>query len=97
MACTRCRRNHSGVCGIPPSAGLVNNRVGIKVRTRIEFRGRKPSPKTLQYLLERGSQEREKLVGTLNTVSPEMEEYNRLLEKLDKLDYALAQMRRQLV
>jgi len=52
--------------------------------------------RTLQKLLVWGQQEEQRCINVLRTLSSELPEYNEALEKLDKLQQVLDQVKRQL-
>lgn len=98
--CKRCGRIHKGICGIP--AGVTKGfgaRVGgIKNIHKFDpVTKTKLGTDTLQGMLAWGEKEKAALLGMLKVIPHDMEEYNELLAKLEKLDATLVQIRLQLV
>jgi len=52
---------------------------------------------TLERLLAWGQQEEQRCINVLRTLSPEFHEYDEVLERLDKLQQVLDQVKRQLI
>ena len=107
MICPRCHRTHSGVCGIPGIGVRIATGIGSRPITRGHSTDTfpikaKPSKETrtkehLEHLLSYAQDKEEKCLEMIKHLSPEMKEYNDLLERLDKLKNVLTQIRIQLV
>ncbi len=57
---------------------------------------KRPGKGTLEKLLTWGQEEEQRCINLLRTLSPELPEYNEMLEKLGKLQKVLEQVKRQL-
>ncbi len=57
---------------------------------------KRPGKGTLQKLLTWGQEEEQRCINVLRMLSPELPEYNEVLEKLGKLQKVLEQVKRQL-
>ena len=113
MSCSRCGRNHSGICGIP-GIGVrlgMGVRLGVGASSRpirrstgegsfpIKTKSKAPSvTKThLEHLLRWGQGEEQKCLEMIKHLPPEMKEYTDLLERLDKLSKIIPQIKIQLL
>ena len=100
MVCPRCGRQHSGVCGIPSEHSrtrqeTTSNKFSIHtnpkpLRTKLTKHG-------LEEMLDWGLEQEKKCEEMLKALSVEMEEYNQILERLDKVWTVNEQIKRQLV
>ena len=94
--CSRCGRNHGGVCCIPPFSTMRSPGLARGIReTAFELKG-KPSAKkslsrgTLEGLLEWGKREEVKLKEVLKALPYELPEYNEAMTRLDKLQNTIS-------
>ena len=109
--CPRCGRHHSGACGIPGvvvgvEAGTIGARAAqdrISMPNSFSVRlENKPKQRTsltkqgLEELLEWGVEQERRMVEMLKVLPSEMPEYQRLLERLDKVNNANRQVRVQI-
>ncbi|MCJ7654029.1 MAG: hypothetical protein MUO97_01805 [Dehalococcoidia bacterium] len=104
--CIRCGRRHSGICGIPGTAGVANSRHTNSRRTtdnsgdfKIHRRPQpeKPSTGMLERLLEWAKKEEQKYINMLNFSNVNTREYNLTLNKLDELQERMGVIKRQIV
>ena len=99
--CTRCGRRHSGICGIPRTAGPSNGRRTIDNSGDFKIHRRpqpeKPSTGTLERLLAWAKKEEQKYINILNFSNVNTREYNLTLNKLDELQERMGVIKRQIV
>lgn len=109
--CIRCGRRHSGICGIPGTAGPSNSRRTTagpsNGRRTIDNSGdfkihrrpqpEKPSTGMLERLLAWAKKEEQKYINILNFSNVNTREYNLTLNKLDELQERMGVIKWQIV
>ena len=109
--CPRCGRPHSGICGIPGMGVRIATGAGSRpIRRRssmtdsysIDAKPAKAKPKRwltkhgLEELLDWGLEQERKCKEMLKALPSEMEEYQTILERLDKAMEVNEQIRKQI-
>lgn len=97
--CPRCGRWHRGICGIPPrvaqARGLGASSV-FPIATKTRVRARKPTRKVLEGLLTKAKSWEATVLKTLQATPPALEEYNMLVDRLEKLQHLIQQVNVQI-
>jgi len=108
MACPRCGRTHSGVCGIPGIGvriGIGGVGIGGMRRHSDSSHPVHTKPKTkktwltkhgLEAMLSWGFDQEKICTEMLKQLSPEMPEYQQILERLDKVMATIEQVKKQI-
>ena len=103
--CSRCNRNHTGICSIPAGITLgfgakVGGIGGVR-QNQLSARGKpKPIHKSAVFLKEMLGKAREqeaKVNEMLKLVGLEMPECDDLLDRLGKLEYLILQLNQQII
>lgn len=94
--CPRCGRSHSGACGIPPRVSIGGSkpipRTTLKSSPK-EAKLKMIATQRLKDMLEWGEREKQKVLDMLKVLPPDMKEYSDLLERLDKLEKTLKEIK----
>jgi len=110
--CPRCRRRHTGACGIPGIGVMIGaGTAGVRVageRTMVpdcypisakpsKLKQRiRPNRRSLEQLLAWGMEQEQKMVEMLKVLPPDMPTYQQLLERLDRVMEVNRQVRVQI-